>query len=333
MTPALRGTSARLALLALARGEPLREAGWSKATIRWLDERRWIHRERGAGVWALATDHAPDLCVLLDQVWPEWRQADAALRAAGLPCAPEGWQRHQDQSRLARFTRAPAPTTLARRTAAAALRGDSKSQAELDREPALSGCTLDDAGAARIRPSHGLRLQLGEHSLDARDVAAVTGELALSERALARGLTLAGTPPRAVLTVENPAAYVDLPDIDGLLIVLLPGVDQRAGLRIVTQLPNVPWAHFGDLDPAGLDLFRRCQRHRADCVWWVPAWWEELLDTHGREGATWPTELGDVPPLVARLAACGLWLEQEPLVLDRRMEEELRAWVVGRLAL
>lgn len=327
MNPAFQGIDARLALLALARGEPLREAGWNAQTLRWLDERRWVRREGKSRTWVLDRGHEADLFVLLDRAWADWRQADTALRTSSLPCTPDGWQRHQDQARRERFSRSRRPLILARRTAAAALRGDSKSQSELDREPALDGCTLDDAGVARIRPSRGLRLQLGPRELDAAEISAVTGDIALSERALARGLQLTWTLPRAVLTVENPSAYVDLPEIDELLVVLLPGVDQRAGLRLVAQLPGVPWAHFGDLDPAGLELFRRCQRQRADCVWWVPGWWEELIDTHGREGASWPAELGAVPPLVEMLAQRGLWLEQEPLVLDARLEDELRRWV------
>ena len=329
MSPAFQGVHARLALLALARGEPLREAAWNLGAIRWLDERRWIRREGRSKTWTLDHEHQTDLLALLDHTWTDWRPVDAALQRAGLPCSPDGWQRHQDQARRARFSRVARPATLARRTAAAALRGDSKSQSELESEPALERCVLDDAGAARIRPSRGLRLQLGTRELDATEIAAVTGEIALSERALARGLQLTGTLPRAMLTVENPAAYVDLPEIDELLIVLLPGVDQRAGLRLLAQLSAVPWAHFGDLDPAGLELFRRCQRQRADCIWWVPDWWAELLDTHGREGASWPAELGLVPPLVEILAQRGLWLEQEPLVLDARLEQELRGGSVG----
>ncbi len=327
MNPAFQGINARLALLALARGEPLREAGWNTETLRWLDERRWLRREGKSRTWVLDREHGADLFALLDQAWADWTQVDAALRTSALQCAPEGWQRHQDQARRERFSRSVRPLTLARRTAAAALRGDSKSHSELDREPALDGFVLDDAGVARIRPSRGLRLQLGALELDAAEISAVTGEIAVSERALARGLIVGGTLPRAVLTVENPAAFVDLPEIDELLVVLLPGVDQRAGLRLVAQLPGVPWAHFGDLDPAGLELYRRCQRQRADCRWWVPGWWAELLDTHGREGAVWPADPGSVPPLVEVLSRLGVWLEQEPLVLDKRLEDEMRRWV------
>ncbi len=127
----------------------------------------------------------------------------------------------------------------------------------------------------------------------------------------------------------NPAAYVDLPEIDGLLVALLPGTDQRAGFALLTQLSDVPWAHFGDLDPAGLDLYRRCVARRSDCAWLVPDWWSELIDTQSRSGASWPAVLGEVPSLVATLAASRRWLEQEPLLLDSRLEIAVRGWVEG----
>ena len=332
MNPDWSEVGPRMALLALVQGQALREAGWSRGVLRWLEERRWVVQEGRSRTWQQAPGHEDDLRALLDHSWAEWPAAEAALRHAGLPAAPEGWQRLMDAARRDRISRGSLPRVLARRTAAAALRGDSKSQSELESDPVFSSLRLDDAGVVRLRPHRGLRLELAGRTIDADAVAPVAGEVVVAERSLAKGLRLCGTAPRAVLTVENPAAYVDLPEVEGLLVALLPGADQRAGFSLLAQLEGVPWAHFGDLDPAGLDLYRRCSARRADCVWLVPDWWAELLDTHGRSGASWPERLGEVPPLVARLANRGWWLEQEPLVLDPRLGELLRAWVAkGRL--
>jgi hypothetical protein len=50
----------------------------------------------------------------------------------------------------------------------------------------------------------------------------------------------------------------------------------------------------------------------------VPSFWEDLVESKGLHG-TWPDDLAldDAPTLVRALAARGLWLEQEALVVER----------------
>ena len=60
--------------------------------------------------------------------------------------------------------------------------------------------------------------------------------------------------------------------------------------------------------------------------WFVPSFWRELIDAKGLR-ATWSDDLdlGDLPQLVRDLAHQGLWLEQEPLVVDSRIANALEA--------
>lgn len=327
MKPDWQAPEARMVLLALANGRSVSRLAWSRLTLEWLEQRRWIRREAGTHAWLCEPGHREDMCALLDRIWGAWREESCKMQEQEFPYSPEGWQRYMDARRSAWMAQVQPPQLMAFKTAAAALRGNSKSHSALDRYDILKRHSIDNAGAARIRPSPGLRFRFQEHEIDAEYAGRITGEVVVTERRLAQGLTVSGVRPRAVITVENAATFIDMPQVEGLLLVHLPGTDQRAGFALLKQLPDVPWAHFGDLDPAGLDLYRRCLVQRHDCLWLVPLWWPELLSTHALRDAPWPGDLVQVPELVAFLAASSIWLEQEALVLDPRLEEQLLHWV------
>jgi hypothetical protein len=89
---------------------------------------------------------------------------------------------------------------------------------------------------------------------------------------------------------------------------------------LLEQLSNVPVVHSGDLDPNGVRIVAHLQLIRPDLIWAVPGFWEEQIPLRGLK-KDWPAELDldGAPPLVRRLAAEGIWLEQEPLALDPRV--------------
>ncbi len=60
--------------------------------------------------------------------------------------------------------------------------------------------------------------------------------------------------------------------------------------------------------------------------WFLPEFWFELVDVCGLP-TTWPKDLDldFAPEPVCALAARGLWLEQERIVLDPRIIDELEA--------
>ena len=161
--------------------------------------------------------------------------------------------------------------------------------------------------------------------VDLTAVAAVLGEVSLPERALKDGLELAG-PLRAVSLVENLGAFCDLPTIDGWLFVHVAGWDTATVSRLLERLAHVPVLHFGDLDPNGVRIFQHLRGQYPALRWFVPSFWEEFVESKGLRG-TWPDDLAldDAPTLVRQLAARGLWLEQEALVVDPRTPAALEA--------
>lgn len=263
-----------------------------------------------------------ELVALIGKVWPEWTGALAELTAHDLLPTPDGWVKLEEARRVALLP--TLPPQLNRKTAAALVAIHSKAGLSATAMAALAGTATTHDGAVRMRPPRGLLARSEKGDLDLEAIARVLGEVAVSERALREGLTLEGT-IHAVLLVENLGAWRDLPDLDGWLLVHVPGWDTPTVGLLIDRLRNVPVVHFGDLDPNGVRILQHLRTMRSDIRWFVPSFWEESVASRGQPG-TWPEDLDlhHAPTLVRRLAARGLWLEQESIVLDVRLPTDLR---------
>jgi hypothetical protein len=179
-------------------------------------------------------------------------------------------------------------------------------------------------GLVRMRPNAGLQLAKGGTTLECDLLCSVLGETVITERALLDGLRLAGTLPDAILSVENRGSFMDLQAPAGWLVVHVAGWDTHTMRELSKQLTQIPWVHFGDIDPNGVAIVRHLRQSRPDLVWFLPAFWSEFLERHGRP-KNWPEDLirEDDPPLVQEMAARGLWMEQECVAVDGRLLEAL----------
>ena len=294
--------------------DALAELPWTRATGR-RDEIRIVE------------DRRHELAALLERVWPAWREGLAELAARGQPPTPEGWRRLLDARRAEGIPELPA--RLNRRTAAALTAPHSKAALTEDRRAALGDTEATHDGTVRLRPPRGLVARTRHGELDLAAVAHVLGEVALPERAFLDGLEFSGE-LRAVLLVENLGAWRDLPAPAGWLLAHVPGWDSTTVVHLLGRLAGVPAVHFGDLDPNGVRIYLHLREWRSDLRWFVPPFWPELIESHGLQAA-WPgdLDLGAAPPLVRTLAARGLWLEQEGLVLDPRVTGALELLVTS----
>jgi hypothetical protein len=316
-------TEERLALLELLARRTLRRRQSQLVTWNALAELPWTRRTGRRDELGLVEDRRAELAALLDRVWPAWGEGLAELTARGLPPTPDGWAALEDARRAEGV---PAlPQRLNRRTAAALAAPHSKATLTDRRLAALGDVEATHDGSVRLRPPQGLVARTSRGAVDLAAVAAVLGEVSFPERALKDGLELTG-PLRAVLLVENLGAFCDLPAIDGWLFVHVAGWDTATVSRLLERLAHVPVLHFGDLDPNGVRIFQHLRRQHPGLRWFVPSFWEELVESKGLRGA-WPDNLvlDDAPSLVRKLAARGLWLEQEGLVLDPRTAAALEA--------
>ncbi len=315
----------RLALLELiARGTLKRRRSQAVA---WdaLAELPWTRQTGRRNELGLVESRRSELAGLLDRVWPAWGAALAELTARGLPPNPQGWTALEDAQRAEGLP--SLPDLLNRRTAAALTAPHSKATLTERRLAALGDLEAMHDGSVRIRPPPGLMARTSRGVLDLGDIAAVLGEVAIPERALSDGLQLEG-PVRAVLLVENLGAFCDLPVIDDWVFAHVAGWDTATVVRLLECLAHVPVIHFGDLDPNGVRIFQHLRTQHAGLRWFVPSFWAEFVEAKSLRGA-WPDDfnLGDAPDLVRRLAERGLWLEQEPLVVDSRTPAALEAMI------
>jgi hypothetical protein len=310
----------RLALLELVVTGRLRRRKSQEQAWTWLAELPWTRRSSRRE--EIVEARPEELLRLLDQAWPEWRQAWTELEAAGLSVSEQGWRRLQEIQHSQ--TSIQLPPSLNRRTALAQVGSHSKASMSQIRRQALQDVLLTHDGIVRLRPSTGLGIQRADQYLDACAVAKMLGEVVISERALASGTRLAGIVPRALLLVENIGPYQDISVPDTWMVAHVPGWDTRTVRLIFEQLPQVDVIHFSDLDPNGVRIHSHLLSIRPGLRWFVPAFWSEYAEKKGLI-AEWPVDLdvGQAPALVQELAKSGIWLEQEAIALDPRLPEAL----------
>lgn len=313
----------RLALLELLVKGRLKCRRAQAAAFAALAELPWTRATGRRDEIGLVDVRRNELVALLMRVWPTWGEAFADLTARGLHPTPEGWGQLEDARRAEVLP--PLPGQLNRRTAAALAAPHSKASLTEQRMLALGDTEPTRDGSVRLRPPRRLVAHTRRGDVDLAAVAAVLGEVSIPERAFKDGLTLAGT-IRAVLLVENLGAWRDLPEIDGWLFAHVPGWDTTTVVHLLDCVGQVPAIHFGDLDPNGIRIYLHLRERRPDLRWFVPAFWADLVATKGQP-AIWPDDLdvNALPALVRTLAERGLWLEQEPLVVDARITSALEA--------
>lgn len=305
----------RLALLELLTRGTLKRRDSQRGAFDWLAELSWTRASGRRDEVTLVTERRADLVALLDRVWPTWGADHVEMLEAGVAPTPAGWATLEDARRSASLPALPA--RLNRRTAAAATAPGAKATLTATRLGTLGSREIVDDGALRIRPAEGVIARRGQRTLALDTVAAILDEVVISDRALRDGLTLEG-PLRAVVTVENLGAWRDMPRPPGFMLVHVPGWNTATARRLLS-LVKAPTLHFGDLDPNGIRIVRHLREHHPALRWLVPPFWREHLpDARPRD---WPPDLdlSDAPDLVRDLAARGLWLEQERLVLDPRL--------------
>ena len=313
----------RLALLELLVGTRLKLRRSQAVAFTTLQELPWTRATGRRDEIELVEDRRFELVALIERVWPEWRDALAELTARGFPPTPDGWSRLRDAHRADAMPALPA--RINRHTAAALAAPHSKAPLTEARLAALGDVLPTHDGSIRLRPPPGLIARTNRGDISLSLVADLLGEVAIAERAFLDGMILEG-PVRAVLLVENLGAWRDLQPPPNWLIVHVPGWDTASIAQLLRQTARWPIAHFGDLDPNGVRIYRHLRGMRPDLVWFVPAFWSELVELHALP-TSWPDDLdvADAPLLVQQLARSKKWLEQERVSIDERIAGELEA--------
>ena len=313
----------RMAILELHHSGTLRRRERQHAAWAWLSELPWTTRTRRRNEIAVVGARHAELEAMLDTRWPEWREVARRLAEAGLPITHSGWKRLEDEERATASVHLP--QRLHHKTAAAQIASHSKAALTGTRRGALKGVALTHDGIVRLRPNPGLVLRAGPVEIEAARVAAVTGEVVLTERALLDGTRLSGTPPTAVILVENLGPFVDMAVPDGWMAMHVPGWNTSTARRLLDGIDaSIELVHFGDLDPEGVQIANHLRTNYPRLRWAVPDFWRECIPMKAQTGK-WPRDenVSDGPALVQELKQSGLWLEQETISLDPRLPDAL----------
>lgn len=126
---------------------------------------------------------------------------------------------------------------------------------------------------------------------------------------------------RLIMTVENLGAFVDMPLVDRLVVILTPGQNYQTVCQWISRYcQSVPWVHFPDIDPNGLRMAQQIARKlERPCHIWLPDFWSNahrVSDMVGMGKYLW--EMAPDCPQLAQLRRELRWIEQEVLVLDYR---------------
>lgn len=313
----------RLALLELLVHGRLKRRQLQTDAFNVLEELPWTRATGRRDEIGIVEERRHELVSLLERSWPGWSGEWGELTERGLPPTPEGWAKLLDARRADQLPTLPA--RLNRRTAAALAAAHSKAALTRGRRAALGPAEATHDGTVRLRPPSGLVARSASGAVDLSAVATVLGEVTIAERAFLDGLTLEGE-VRAVLLIENLGAWRDLPSHPGILLVHVPGWDTTTVGHLLQRMPGSPALHFGDLDPNGARIYQHLRERRPDLIWFLPDLWAEYAGAHARH-TQWPVDvdLSTAPRWARDLAARGLWLEQEVIVLDPRLTEAIES--------
>ncbi len=189
----------------------------------------------------------------------------------------------------------------------------------------------------RLRTHANIRIHGKGWAIDTQADMQRFGEIILNERMFTGIQRIESPNSLSVMTIENIGAWDSCPLLNDLLTVFTPGNNTRLTICFLKQLNTFQWQHFGDLDYPGLEIGRKlAQQLNKPLSLFIPHWWSEYLSTHALTIADddkkklWPERplslsLLRQHPVLRKLQQNQSWLEQEAIMLDKRLTETLQA--------
>ncbi len=125
------------------------------------------------------------------------------------------------------------------------------------------------------------------------------------------------------------------PEVRASLIGLAhDGVIQtrKARQELIEYLKDLRWIHFGDLDQKGFNIGASLARTiNRPLIYWEPAFLKGYIELFSQavknDKTPWEAVSAEDSTFVRELKKSGRWMEQEPLIMDRRLEVALQKMV------
>ncbi|MDP1974448.1 MAG: DUF2220 family protein [Alphaproteobacteria bacterium] len=275
---------------------------------------RWIIPGKRRATWALREEERTAVQTRLELLLPSWQQDFVLLRSKNL----DPFKAVAIEA-LAMLRREVSPKTMInRRNWNASSGAGPKHTAQIQ-----ANVVLTSDWVMRFRPNKGLVSITEGGKIDLWDTAAIWTECSYPERAWMRLTQLAGVFPRLIITCENLGPYIDLPVADSTLVLYSPGQNTQTAVVLLKALPEVPWMHFGDMDPKGVEIATRIAAESGRLLsLFIPSFAEEYLDVAKPVKTPW----GGIPdnPTLISLKKMNKGIFQEVFMLDERLSDEIR---------
>jgi hypothetical protein len=327
--------SHRAALLQLAVNGILRSSSQAQDLEQSLLADGWVKQTSRRRELAVTEDGAMHVRRIMEARWPGYRSDAQTLQELFGAITAQALRQLKKQVGI-RDGKLPAfPPILNKKTFAAALCGHSKAAISAEMLARYPGVTLtvDQGVATRTHLGAQLRRIVGGvvKIINCDQLMDVMGVVQVSERAIIQGLSIEGTLPRAVLTIENVATFHDIILPSGLMAVLVEGWNTPMAARFLRLVPAaVPFIHFGDLDPTGFRIYAHLLELTGKPLhWFVPSIATDYIESHSMplttEEAGWGTTgaARHGHESIRILQEKGHWLEQEAVTLDPRLRFEI----------
>ncbi|MHC1698988.1 MAG: Wadjet anti-phage system protein JetD domain-containing protein [Geobacteraceae bacterium] len=259
--------------------------------------------------------------------WTEWEVYCEKLNLADCELSVDGVRAFE---RLEKITGVELPLRIHHKTLACCGGRHSKSGISKSLEKIAASSVVTTDQILRISANTGLKIKISPYTeISCDQIMAVLGEVAIPERAFLDGITITGEMPKAIFTIENRGAYVDFPRINtDILLIHAPGDDTALAIKLLNLLPaNLPCYHFGDIDPKGLKIANSLRRKVPQKMQlFLPGFWADYVNETFTGRKHWPeNDIVDLSSDIIRtLRKEKKWLEQERIILDPRLQVEIR---------
>ena len=289
--------------------------------LKYLESLRWI-RKKNQQQWVLLPQARSSLEELLDGKYPDWRlqQDDADI------LSKQAWQRKMAQRQVLVDAHHHLPMRLHHKIVSALQSSHSKTHSK----PLRAGLSLTKDEIIRMRatdPHFMLSFHDGKESV--ADWTNRFGEMALPERGWCNVMSCDNVPALCI-TVEN-RCYIDMPLVPNCFYLHTPGSNLELSIQVLSRMKPIHWLHFGDFDQKGRNIAESLAKalHRR-LNYWEPALGQEYIPLFalnvGPDKEPWkPIDTKD-SEFIRSLKRKKLWLEQEPMVTDRRLAKEIESF-------
>lgn len=298
----------------------------SKAVAEHLLSLRWAVQARQKSFVEITDKGLEFIPEYLSNQWEGWKEYQGRLVEAGFDFNIEAVKELERREKLLTIN---LPKRIHHKTLAAILGIHSKTGISKNLYEKLTETTITTDQSLRFYANQGMTLDFASgKSIDCDYIMDAIGEIALPERTFLDGIRVSGARPKAVFTIENRGSFIDFPrENKDILVIHVPGNDLDLARRLLMLVPSsVPLFHFGDLDPKGLDIFR-CLSSRSShkAYLFVPSFWKDHYNINFSKPKKWPKETfwGKEMPIVNTLIKDEMWLEQEKIALDPRLQVDI----------